>query len=123
MSLAFVLCMVSLLVIPAVMVFCGKVRQNLCGRIGDKFGYKSELSMVNMEAWNYAQNACPVRYMVTGVILAVAAMALLFMAIDAEPVAVVIYSMTLLLAQILTWGFVIISVESGLRKLLGVKNE
>ena len=66
MSLSFILCAAALLVVPAIMIFCGLVRKNLCGKIGSKFGYKTELSMTSMDAWNYAQNACPVLYTAIG---------------------------------------------------------
>ena len=123
MSASFILCMAALLVVPAIMIFCGVVRRNLVGKVGGKFGYKTQLSMTNLDAWNYAQKACPTRYIVAGALLAAGAAWLMRLAYGAAPVAVVIYSATVLLFQLFFWGMIVISVESGLRRLLGVKCE
>ena len=123
MSVSFILCAAALLIIPAIMIFCGVVRRNLCGKIGSKFGYKTELSMTNMEAWNYAQKACPAIYTVIGVGLIVGTALMMRYAVGASSVAVVVYSATLMLFQFFFWGVAVIIVESGLRSLLGIKSE
>ena len=123
MSLSFILCAAALLVVPAIMIFCGLVRKNLCGKIGSKFGYKTELSMTSMDAWNYAQNACPVLYTAIGAGLLAGTALMMRYAVGASSVAVIVYSATLLLFQCFFWGVAVIVVESGLRNLLGIKSE
>lgn len=121
MSLIFIACLAALLVVPAIMVYAGYKRQKLCNNIGAKHGYTTPLSLSRPEAWAYAQNACVKRYMISGVILAVISMLMMTLAADVNAAGMAAYAATLLLFELIVWGFVVISVESGLRKLLGVK--
>ena len=121
MFLIWLLCLAALLVVPAIMVYCGYIRQNLCSKIGAKFGYRSALSLSSAEAWAFAQKNSVKRYIVAGAITGVIAIALMLPTIGLHAAGLLSYSVTLLLFELLTWGFIIISVESGLRTLLGVK--
>ena len=123
MSMSLVVCVAMLIVIPAVMVFFGAVRKNLAGKIGGKFGYKTELSMTSQEAWDFAQKACVTRYVVGGIAIAAGTAWLMSLAMGVAPVAFVVYSLTVVLFQCLALACVTMSVEMGLRKLLGVKDE
>lgn len=117
----WLLCLAALLVIPAIMIYCGYIRQSICNNLGAKFGYRTALSLSTAEAWAYAQKSSVKHYIVAGAITGVVAAALMIPAIGLHTAGLFSYSATLLLFELLVWGFVIISVESGLRKLLGVK--
>ena len=121
--MTFVVCVAMLLVIPAGMVFLGAARKTLVGKKGGKFGYKTELSMFNQEAWDFAQKACVTRYMAGGVAIAAGSAWLMSLAMGAAPIAFVVYSLTVVLFQSLALAVVTISVETGLRSLLGIKDE
>ena len=121
MSLIWLLCLAALLVVPAIMIYCGYIRQNICNNVGAKFGYNSALALSSANAWAYAQKSSVKRYIVSGAIIAAVAIALMIPAMDVHTMGLLSYSATLLLFELLVWGFVIISVESGLRTLLGVK--
>ena len=121
MSLTFILCLAVLLSVPALLIYIGYTRQNLCGSIGAKLGYASALALSSPEAWAFAQKSSVKRYIVTGAITAVIAVLLMLPAIGVHAVGTLVYTITLLLFEILVWGILIISVESGLRKLLGVR--
>ena len=123
MSMTFVMCVAMLLVIPAAMIFLGAVRKTLVGKKGGKFGYKTELSMLSQEAWDFAQKACVTRYIGGGAAIAVGSAWLMSLAMGAAPIAFVVYSLTVVLFQCLALAIVTISVEMGLRKLLGVTDE
>lgn len=117
----WLLCLAVLLVIPVIMIYCGYIRQNNCSKLGAKFGYRTALSLSTAEAWAYAQNTSVKRYIIAGAISGVVAAVLMLPAIGLHTVGLFAYSATLLLFELLVWGFIIISVESGLRKLLGIK--
>ena len=123
MSLTWILCLLLLMIIPAIMVYIAHMRQNHCSKIGAKFGYASDLARTSQQAWDYAQRACPARYMITGVVLAIAALLMMLMARGINAVSTCIFASIILLLELLVWGFVYLSVESGLRKLLGIKDE
>ena len=121
MSLTYILCLAALLSIPALLIYIGYIRQNHCGSVGAKLGYASALALSSPEAWTFAQKSSVKRYIVTGAITAVIAVLLMLPAISVHAVGTLVYTITLLLFEILVWGILVISVESGLRKLLGVK--
>ena len=121
MSFEWILCTLLLMIIPAIMIYAGYVRQSRCAQVGAKYGYTTQLSLSSEKAWAYAQSACPKRYMVWGVVLAVVDLLLMLLPLGAEPLSIAIYAFTLLLLELLVWGVVVCTVESGLRKLLGIK--
>ena len=121
MSLAWIICLLLLLVVPAIMVFLGQTRKNLGVNIGAKYGYGSQLALSSAAAWAHAQALCPKRYILWGAILAVSTALLMLVALNANALSVCIYAFTLLLYELLTWGIVLCTVESGLRKYLGIK--
>ena len=121
MSFEWVLCTLLLMIVPAIMVYAGYVRKDRCAKIGAKYGYTTELSLSSEKAWAYAQAACPKRYMVSGAVLAAVVVLLMLVALGAEAQSVFIYGFTLLLLELLVWSIAVCTVESGLRKLLGIK--
>ena len=123
MSIAWILCVAVLLVIPANMIVAGYYRQHSCSKMGAKFGYATKLALTSQGAWDYAQRACPRRYIIVGVILALIALLMMLMALGINAVSTCIFASVILLLELLVWGFVYLSVESGLRKLLGIKDE
>ena len=123
MSIAWILCVAVLLVIPANMIIAGYYRQHSCNKLGAKFGYASNLALSSQQAWDYAQRACPMRYIIAGVILVLIALLMMLLALGIDAVSTCIFASVILLLELLVWGFVYISVESGLRKLLGINEE
>ena len=123
MSLEWILCVLLLMIVPAIMLYVGNIRKSGCAKVGAKYGYTTKLSLSSEKAWAYAQAASPKRYMVSGAVLAVAMVLLMLVALGAEAQSIFIYGFTLLLVELLVWGIVVCMVESGLRKLLGVKEE
>ena len=123
MSFEWILCLLLLMIIPAIMVYAGYVRQSCCAKVGAKYGYTTRLSLSSPEAWAHAQAECPKRYMVSGGVLVAVALLLMLVSLGAPAQTVFIYGFTLLLLELLVWGIVVCSVESGLRKLLGIKEE
>ena len=123
MSIAWILCFALLLVIPANMIVAGYYRQKFCSKIGSKFGYATKLALSSQTAWDYAQRACPKRYTIWGVLTAASALFMMLMALNLNAVSTCIYAAVVLLFELLIWSFVFISVESGLCKLLGIKED
>lgn len=121
MSLVWLLCLAALLLVPVALIYCGFIRQNICNNVGAKFGYDSALALSSPKAWAYAQKASVKRYIVSGVITGIAAIALMIPAMGVHATGLLAYSATLLLFELLVWCILLITVESGLRKLLGVK--
>ena len=123
MSIAWILCFALLLVIPVNMIVAGYYRHHSCSKLGSKFGYTSALALCSQQAWDYAQHACPMRYIITGACLAAFALLMMRLAYGANTLSVCTFSVVILLTEALIWSIVYVSVESGLRKLLGIKNE
>ena len=123
MSIAWILCFALLLVIPVNMIVAGYYRQHSCSKIGAKFGYATKLALSSEHAWDFAQRACPKRYTIAGVLLIAFALSMMCMARKLNAVSICIFASIILLTELLVWGFVFLSVESGLRKLLGIKEE
>ena len=121
MSLAWLLCLLLLMAIPAIMLYAGHIRKGLGKTIGAKYGYSTHLSLSSAEAWAHAQAACTKPYMLWGAILAIVCALLMLVALGAEASSVCIYAFTLLLLELLVWGIVLCTVESSLRRLLGIK--
>lgn len=121
MSVTWLICLAILLVIPVVLVYAGYMRQNHCNNLGAKFGYTTRLSLTSPESWAHAQKACPVRYIVAGAALAVFAVLMMLGAQGVSSLSMCIFAGTILLVELMVWEFIVISVESGLRALLGVK--
>lgn len=121
MSFVWILCLAALLVIPAIMIYAGMIRKNQCSNLGHKFGYKTKNSMASQDAWDLAQKLCPTRYIVTGIILGVIAIAMMLPNTAAKSASLFVYSITIILFQLLVWGIIVITVENGVRNLLGIK--
>lgn len=121
MSLAWLLCLLLLMVVPAIMLYAGHVRKNLGTKVGAKHGYSTRLSLSSPEAWAHAQAACIKPYTLRGAILAVVCALLMLVSLGAEASSICIYAFILLLLELLVWGIVLCTVESSLRKLLGIK--
>jgi len=121
MSVTWILCLAALLAIPVLMIYIGFTRQKLCSCVGAKLDYDSALAVSSPEAWAYAQKHSVKRYKIAGCVTGVIAILLILLALDVHAVGTLAYTATLLLYELLVWGFLVISVESGLRKLLGIK--
>lgn len=123
MSLTWILCLLLLMIIPSIMVYAGYMRQNHCTKLGAKYGYTTRLSLSSAEAWAFAQSLCPKRYMISGAVLGIVSILLMLLALDKNSLSVCIYSVVVALLQLLVWGIVLCTVESRLRKMLGIKEE
>ena len=61
--------------------------------------------------------------MVCGAVLAVVTLLLMLVALGAQALSVFIYSFTLLLLELVVWGVAVCTVESSLRRHLGIKED
>lgn len=121
MSLSWIIAFAALLIIPVSMVYAGFMRQKNCNKIGARLGFRTQNSMSSAEMWAFAQKLCPMRYMLTGLIMGVVAIVMMLPNMALETTALFPYAFTLLLLELCVWGIIVITVESALCSKLGVK--
>ena len=80
MFATWILCLFLVLIAPYLLIEASVLRTRKCAQLGAPRGYRSELARSSQTAWDYAQKLCGVRYMVSGIVMALAAPALLFAA-------------------------------------------
>lgn len=74
MFATWILCLFLLMIAPYLTLEAGILRKKKCAALGAGRGYRTELSMASQEAWDYAQQICSKRYMIAGILMAVAAL-------------------------------------------------
>lgn len=74
MFATWILCLFLLMIAPYLTLEAGVLRKKKCAALGAGRGYRTELSMASQEAWDYAQQICSKRYMIAGILMAVAAL-------------------------------------------------
>ncbi|MDO5299663.1 MAG: SdpI family protein [Clostridia bacterium] len=123
MAATWILCIFILLIIPFLTLQCGFLRMNRCAKLGAERGYRSQLAMSSPEAWAYAQKACTVRYMITGVVMALLSLLIAFSLPTDSALNLFIFTGTLLLFQTAAVIVLIATVESELRNRYAPKKE
>ena len=123
MFVSWLLCLFLMLIIPVLTLQTGYLRLRKCADMDAERGYRTALSLSSPEAWAYAQKACSVRYMVTGLVMAVLSV-LIARALPYDNLLnLYIFTGTIILFQTAAVIVLISTVESGLRSLLGIKKE
>lgn len=116
MFATWILCLFLLMIAPYLTLEAGILRKKKCAALGAGRGYRTELSMASQEAWDYAQQICSKRYMIAGILMAVAA--LLFIRVVPTDTLASLYVFTAVIAlfEVVTVILLIASVETSLRK-------
>lgn len=123
MFVSWLLCLFLMLIIPVLTLQTGYLRLRKCADMDAERGYRTALSLSSPEAWAYAQKASSVRYMVTGLVMAVLSV-LIARALPYDNLLnLYIFTGTIILFQTAAVIVLISTVESGLRALLGIKKE
>lgn len=78
MFATWILCIFFVLIAPYLLVEAAVLRTRKCAQLGAPRGYRSELARSSQTAWDYAQKLCSMRYMLGGIVMAIAALAILF---------------------------------------------
>lgn len=72
----------AVFLIPGIMIFFGRImRDHPPKTINAAYGYRTAMSMINQDTWDYAQAACAKRWRIWGSILALITLAILFLAL------------------------------------------
>lgn len=72
----------AVLLIPGIMVFFGRVMADHPPKtINAAYGYRTSMSMINQDTWDYAQAACAKRWRRWGRVLALITLVLLIVAL------------------------------------------
>lgn len=95
------------------LAFCAKKK---CAALGAGRGYRTELSMASQEAWDYAQQICSKRYMIAGILMAVAALLFIRVAPTDTLASLYVFTAVIALFEVVTVILLIASVETSLRK-------
>ena len=94
----------------------GILRKKKCAALGAGRGYRTELSMASQEAWDYAQQICSKRYMIAGILMAVAALLFIRVAPTDTLASLYVFTAVIALFEVVTVILLIASVETSLRK-------
>ena len=112
MFATWILCLFLLMIAPYLTLEAGILRKKKCaGR-----GYRTELSMASQEAWDYAQQICSKRYMIAGILMAVAALLFIRVAPTDTLASLYVFTAVIALFEVVTVILLIASVETSLRK-------
>ena len=72
----------AVLLIPGIMVFFGRVMADHPPKtINAAYGYRTSMSMINQDTWDYAQAACAKRWRTWGRVLALITLVVLIVAL------------------------------------------
>ena len=77
MLATWILCIFFILIAPYLLLEAGVLRARKCAKLGAPRGYRSELARSSQAAWTYAQKVCSTRYILGGIIMAIAALAII----------------------------------------------
>ena len=110
------LCLFLVLIAPYLLIEASVLRTRKCAQLGAPRGYRSELARSSQTAWDYAQKLCGVRYMVSGIVMALAAPALIFAAPIDTIGSLYMFTAVVALFEVIAVFCLVASVESSLRK-------
>ena len=116
MFATWILCIFFVLIAPYLLVESAVLRTRKGAQLGAPRGYRSELARSSQTAWDYAQKLCSMRYMLGGIVMAIAALAILF-ALPIETISsLYLFTLVVVLFEVVTVLCLMASVESSLRK-------
>lgn len=116
MFATWILCLFLVLIAPYLLIEASVLRTRKCAQLGAPRGYRSELARSSQTAWDYAQKLCSMRYMLGGIVMAIAALAILF-ALPIETISsLYLFTLVVVLFEVVTVLCLVASVESSLRK-------
>ncbi len=116
MFATWILCLFLVLIAPYLLIEASVLRTRKCAQLGAPRGYRSELARSSQTAWDYAQKLCSMRYMLGGIVMAIAALAILF-ALPIETISsLYLFTLVVVLFEVVTVLCLMASVESSLRK-------
>ena len=121
MLATWILCLFLLMVAPYLTVESGILRIKKCAELGAGRGYRSQLSMASQEAWDYAQQICSKRYMIAGILMAVAALLFIRIAPTDTLASLYVFTAAIGLFEVVAVIALIASVETSLRKRFAPK--
>lgn len=105
------------LLIPLIMVICGKVFQKLPPKkINAVYGYRTAMSMKNRETWKFAHNYCGKIWLKTGIILLPISIAAMLCVIGKNEDAISVAGLIVTMADMTALVVSIFSVEAALKK-------
>ncbi len=121
MFATWILCLFLVLIAPYLLIEASVLRTRKCAQLGAPRGYRSELARSSQTAWDYAQKLCSMRYMLGGIVMAIAALAILF-ALPIETISsLYLFTLVVVLFEVVTVLCLMASVESSLRKHLSAR--
>ena len=121
MYASWILCLFLFLIAPYLLIEASVLRTRKCAQLGAPRGYRSELARSSQTAWDYAQKLCSMRYMLGGIVMAIAALAILF-ALPIETISsLYLFTLVVVLFEVVTVLCLMASVESSLRKHLSAR--
>ena len=121
MFATWILCLFLVLIAPYLLIEASVLRTRKCAQLGAPRGYRSELARSSQTAWDYAQKLCSMRYMLGGIVMAIAALAILF-ALPIETIAsLYLFTLVVVLFEVVAVLCLMASVESSLRKHLSAR--
>ncbi len=121
MFATWILCLFLVLIAPYLLIEASVLRTRKCAQLGAPRGYRSELARSSQTAWDYAQKLCSMRYMRGGIVMAIAALAILF-ALPIETISsLYLFTLVVVLFEVVTVLCLMASVESSLRKHLSAR--
>lgn len=117
MFASWILCLFLLMIAPYLTLEAGiSAPRKKCAALGAGRGYRTELSMASQEAWDYAQQICSKRYMIAGILMAVAALLFIRVAPTDTLASLYVFTAVIALFEVVTVILLIASVETSLRK-------
>ena len=121
MFATWILCLFLVLIAPYLLIEASVLRTRKCAQLGAPRGHRSELTRSSQTAWDYAQKLCSMRYMLGGIVMAIAALAILF-ALPIETISsLYLFTLVVVLFEVVTVLCLMASVESSLRKHLSAR--
>lgn len=121
MFATWILCLFLVLIAPYLLIEASVLRSRKCAQLGAPRGYRSELARSSQTAWDYAQKLCSMRYMLGGIVMAIAALAILF-TLPIETIAsLYLFTLVVVLFEVVAVLCLMASVESSLRKHLSAR--
>ena len=111
MFATWILCLFLLMIAPYLTLEAGILRKKKCAALGAGRGYRTELSMASQEAWDYAQQICSKRYMIAGILMAVAALLFIRIAPTDTLASLYVFTAVIALFEVVTVILLIASVE------------
>lgn len=121
MFATWILCLFLVLIAPYLLIEASVLRTRKCAQLGAPRGYRSELARSSQTAWDYAQKLCSMRYMLGGIVMAIAALAILF-ALPIETISsLYLFTLVVVLFEVVAVLCLMASVESSLRKHLSAR--